>query len=52
MILCLLKGYPGVTQISKVSAEDGINGRDKMLIKFQMSPDHPMVGLYKAYRKF
>ena len=28
MILCLLKGYPRVTQISKVSAEDGINGRD------------------------
>ena len=24
----------------------------EMLIKFQMSPDHPMVGLYKAYRKF
>ena len=29
MILCLLKGYPGVTQISKVSAADGINGRDR-----------------------
>ena len=24
----------------------------EMLIKFQMSPDHPMVDLYKAYRKF
>ena len=28
MILCLLKEYPGVTQISKVSAAVGINGRD------------------------
>ncbi|MEM1200258.1 MAG: hypothetical protein AAGI06_13215, partial [Pseudomonadota bacterium] len=24
----------------------------EMLIKFQMSPDHPMVQLNKAYRKF
>ncbi len=24
----------------------------EMLIKFQMSPDHPLVDLYKAYRKF
>ena len=24
----------------------------EMLIKFQMSPDHPLADLYKAYRKF
>jgi len=24
----------------------------EMLIKFQMSPDHPLVDLYRAYRKF
>ena len=33
MILCLLKGYPGATQISKVSAADGINGRDRAFIR-------------------
>ncbi|MEM7428869.1 MAG: hypothetical protein AAF441_22505 [Pseudomonadota bacterium] len=39
-----------------ISLPDNQQDRDmmarEMLIKFQMSPDHPMVTLNKAYRKF
>ena len=36
IFLCLLKGHPGVTQISKVSAADGINGRDSQAGMFAL----------------
>jgi hypothetical protein len=40
----------------KVKLPDNQQDRDMMarelLIKFQMSPKHPMVNLNKAYRKF
>ena len=45
-----------VTIPSDVDLPDNQQDRDmvarEMLIKFQMSPNHPMVDLNKAYRKF
>ena len=44
------------TYLDDIQLPDNQQDRDmmarEMLIKFQMSPDHPMVTLNKAYRKF